>query len=173
MSLLDPYRWILAGGLMLALVVGYFAWEKHIRNDERAKVVAEYNKQIEAQKADAQKKLAEVTAEVDAKSKALQEHKDAQENTDVINEKTISILADKLHSVSLRDPSTVAGRWESGSSPTGQVTASSSTCATDIPAASGVLSQQLTDYLISQAKLADIINNAYISCRADSLVIRQ
>ena len=42
MSWLNPYRWLLAGGLLAALVLGYFAWADHIGNTREATVRAEY-----------------------------------------------------------------------------------------------------------------------------------
>ena len=42
MSWLNPYRWLLAGGLIAALVLGYFAWADHIGDRREATVRAEY-----------------------------------------------------------------------------------------------------------------------------------
>ena len=42
MSWLNPYRWLLAGGLIAALVLGYFAWADHIGDTREATVRAEY-----------------------------------------------------------------------------------------------------------------------------------
>ncbi len=165
-EMLAPYKWAVVALALAALVAGYFSWETHIRNDERSKVVAKYNKQIDTQKADAQKKLLEVTAQVDSKTKELQDHKDQQENTDDVNEKTITILADKLRATRLRDPGAVAGCGQSGSSTTSQNPSNASSSPTNPTTGTGILSQQLTDYLVGQAKLADEINNAYMSCRS-------
>lgn len=42
MSWLNPYRWLLYGGLIAALVLGYFAWADHVGDTREATVRAEY-----------------------------------------------------------------------------------------------------------------------------------
>ena len=64
LTLLNPGRWVMYLALIAALGLGYIAWERHIRADERAKVVAEYNQKIDAQKAEAQYQLDTETAKV-------------------------------------------------------------------------------------------------------------
>jgi hypothetical protein len=41
-SWLNPSRWLLYGGLIAALVLGYFAWADHVGDVREAKVRAEY-----------------------------------------------------------------------------------------------------------------------------------
>jgi hypothetical protein len=41
-SWLSPYRWLLTGGLIAALVLGYFAWADHVGDRREATVRAEY-----------------------------------------------------------------------------------------------------------------------------------
>jgi hypothetical protein len=50
MSWLSPYRWLLIGGLILALTLGYFAWADHIGDVREEKIRAQYAEQ--ARKAD-------------------------------------------------------------------------------------------------------------------------
>lgn len=40
MSWFSPYRWLLALGLIIALVLGYFAWADHIGDKREAQVLA-------------------------------------------------------------------------------------------------------------------------------------
>lgn len=42
MSWLSPARWLIVGGLIAALVLGYFAWADHIGDQREATVRAEY-----------------------------------------------------------------------------------------------------------------------------------
>lgn len=173
MNFLNPARWMMGIGLIASLVLAYYSWEKHIRSDERSKVVSEYNEQIAKQKEVAWNLLEVETAKTNTANKALRDFKDQQENTDVINTKTIELLADKLHSVQLRDPGQVAGCRNGSDSSQSPVTASSSTGTADATSSTGILSTVATDFLLNQAKIADILNLAYISCRNDSINIRR
>lgn len=169
-TLLAPYKWILWIGLAGALVAGYFAWERHIRADERAKVVTEYNSKIDAQKAEAQAKLADVTAKVEADNKRLRDAKDLQENEDVINAKTIEILADHGRALIAKsggvlvDPNAKGCGGSSGSPPT-PATANPGDSAANAAQGTGLLSTPLTELLLSTSQDAALINLAYISCR--------
>jgi hypothetical protein len=166
LALLNPGRWAIYLALIAALGLGYVAWEHHIRADERAKVVSEYNAKIDAIQAEARTLLRAESARVDAANRALRDFNDQQENTDVVNTKAIELLADKLHTIKLHDPSQVAGCGSSGSSTQVAVASGASVGATNTSSGTGVFSQQLTDYLIGQARSADSINLAYISCRS-------
>lgn len=79
MSWLSPGRWLLVGGLILALVLGYFAWADHIGDVREAQVVAKIEKQRAAENA----KHAETTAR-------LQKEKD-----DALTEANTRALANK------------------------------------------------------------------------------
>lgn len=171
MELLNPYRWLLALGLIGALVLGYFAWEKHIRSDERSKVVAEYNAKINQQKEEAAKVLIEETAKVAAVEKKLRDAKDKQENDDAINTKAISLLADKLRSTRLFDPNGVGCGQGSGAAQ-GSNSSGASLSPNNGAEGGGFLSEATSDFLRQQTRLADEINNAYASCRADAKMIR-
>jgi hypothetical protein len=58
MSWLSPYRWLLIGGLILALTLGYFAWADHIGDVREAQVLAKIEKARAAENA----KNAQITA---------------------------------------------------------------------------------------------------------------
>lgn len=58
MSWLSPTRWLLIGGLILALTLGYFAWADHIGDVREAQVLAKIEKLRDAENA----KNAQITA---------------------------------------------------------------------------------------------------------------
>jgi hypothetical protein len=177
-SFLDPLKWILGLGLIASLGFGMWKWETHIRADERTKVVAEYNVKIDAQKVEAAKLLEQVTTRVAAAEKVLRTELEKQNVIDQINEKTISVLADKLHGLASRtggvfiDPNST-GRWQSSDSPSGSTAPVTGTGFSNITAAAGVLSKFTTDALLTLARQADELNAAYESCRNDSIKVRQ
>ena len=172
-SLLNPGRWLIWIGLAGALVVGIAARDHHIRAVERAMVVAEYNVKINALKAEARHQLGTETARVTLLNLQLRAFKDTQENEDVVNTKAIELLADKLHTVQLRDPGQVAGCGSSSDSTQSTVTATPGTGTADTTSSTGILSTVATDFLLNQAKIADILNLAYISCRVDAFNLRR
>jgi len=59
MSWLSPTRWLLIGGLILALTLGYFAWADHIGDKREAEVLAKIEKLRAAENA----KNAQITAD--------------------------------------------------------------------------------------------------------------
>lgn len=180
MSILDwfnPTRWLLLLALSGAMVLGYFSWERHVRADERDKVVTEYNGKIATQKAEAAALLAAETAKVQAAEAAMLKFHFGNELKDRTNEKTISLLADKLHRASgssgrLRDPNATPGCGQGSGGAQGQDTASAGDSATDGALPGGLLSVQLSGLLTERTKQADTINIAYIACRADAYEIR-
>ena len=172
-SLLNPGRWLIWIGLAGALVVGIAVRDNHIRSVERALVVAEYNVKINALKAEAQHQLDTETARVTLLNLQLRAFKDTQENEDVVNSKAIALLADKLHTVQLRDPGQVAGCRCSSDSTQSTVTTTPGTGTADTTSSTGILSTVATDFLLNQAKIADILNLAYISCRSDAFNLRR
>jgi hypothetical protein len=177
-SFLDPLKWIIGVGLVVTLYLSYNAWERRIRENEREKVVAEYNVKIDAQKVEAAKLLEQVTTRVTAAEKTLRVELEKQNETDVINEKTISVLADKLHGLASRtggvfiDPNST-GRWQSSDIPSGSTAAVTGTGFSNPTQAAGVLSKFTTDALLTLARQADELNAAYESCRNDSIKVRQ
>lgn len=69
MSWLSPYRWLLVGGLILALTLGYFAWADHIGDVREAKIRAQFAEQ--AKKADEAR--AAISVPIAAKEVVVQE----------------------------------------------------------------------------------------------------
>lgn len=170
-DLLSPYRWLLLLGLCGALTLGYISWAHHQQGIGEARATARYELALTKQKAEAAALLASETAKVKvAESELLKLHFEG-ELRDQVNEKTIVILADKLHGLRLRDPFAAgcrgSGAGTQGANPTGP-----SIGPIDSGDGAGLLSAEFDQFLKQQAETADRINNAYRSCRADSLSLR-
>ena len=168
---LIPMRWvIILGGILASLGIVYFSYEHWVKA-EQAIGAAPYIAAIEKQKIEAAATLKVLTEQVQAREKALDDFTNARNENDQVNESAISVLADKLHAAGrLRDPRATGG---SGPASGTQVAAGSGTGAEDATATSGLLSVEASDFLRGQAQLADEINAAYISCRADAYEVRK
>ncbi len=158
-------RWILMALLVASLAAGCV---EKVKLESSKKSLAELTAAVEKQKVDAKALLASETAKTEAVNAKLNDAKDKQESEDAINNQTITVLADKLHATRLRDP----GGGGCGGSTQSGVAASPTTGTTDTAKDTGFLSAELTNFLIGQAKAADEVNLAYISCRADSYKLR-
>jgi hypothetical protein len=179
MSVLDlipaPYRLAAELAIVVALAGGV-AWfvhhERELGRDEgRAEVMATVNKQ----KAEASALLAAETARVRATEAALAAFKDKQEITDANNRELTQAQERRLVAIAgpagrLRDP--YAGRGGGGGGAAGQAATGASGGATGPAEAHGVLSKELSGFLLEQARSADEVNDAYASCRADALNLR-
>ena len=167
LALMNPGRWMLYAAALAALVAGYFAWQTH----ERAVGAAPYIAAIEKQKIEAAATLKRLTEQVQAKEKALQDFTNERNENDATNEGALSVLADKLHAAGrLRDHNATGC---SGPASGTQVAASSGAGGKDDSSAGWPLSVKASDFLRGQARLADEINAAYISCRADAFKVRE
>jgi hypothetical protein len=171
-DLLNPYRWLLLLALCGALGIGYVSWAHHQQDIGEARATARYEAALVKQKAEAAALLSTETAKVEAKeSELLQLHFEG-ELRDQVNEKTIVVLADKLHRLGrLRDPY-AAGCGGGGSTTQSTDPASAGSGAGDASDGAGLLSERASDFLRQQTEVADRINNAYASCREDSLSLR-
>lgn len=173
-------KWTIGTLVALALGIGVWTaidkWEASIRADERTIVVKIYEDALTKQKKQAAALLATETAKAAAATKALQDFKITQEKEDAINEKTVSILADKLRALAgpagrLRDP------YQTGCGVGGGNAQSQSVGGTQSGQGNGaeagwLLSPELTQFLLTKDNEADAINLAYISCRADAGKVR-
>lgn len=173
------WLWRMGGIVVLlgSLTASYFGWRTHERNIGRAEVTAVYETALTKQKADAAALLATETTKAATATKALQDFKTQQESDDAINEKTVSILADKLHALSgadgrLRDPHQTGCGGGSGGAQRGDP-ASAGNSGQDGAQTGGLLSPELTQFLLTKDWEADAINLAYISCRADAAKVRE
>ena len=170
----------LGGALLLvvALIVGYFAWANHQQGIGEARATEKYNRAIEAQKREASAMLAKETTRVAAAEHALQDFKNNQEVRDASNKRATDNLTARLRALAgpggrLRDPHADAARpGQGGGSPNGSAPAGPGNRPDNGAEASGVLSAELTGLLQRLTIEADEINNAYISCRADAESVR-
>lgn len=171
------YRALAIGALLAALWLGYGAWANHQQGIGQARATATYNTAIDQQKLDASATLARETGKTRDAEQALQAFKNQQELRDAKNKLVLGALADQLRAAAgpaarLRDPN-AAGCGGGGGGAPGADPARADGGAADEAADSGLLSKQLTEFLLTQAADADQMNLAYASCRADALNLRE
>lgn len=178
LSLLSPGRWLLALGLVLALVLGYRAFVSHQQGigEERARV--RYDAAIAKQKGEAYAKLEAATRRVHEAERALEQARQKQEIDDALNTRTLADLRVRLRAAAgpglrLRDPNAAAGGgWGCGGGADPKAAAPADDRPADSAEAAGLLSAELTGLLQQQAEEADAVNAAYIACRADAVNVR-
>ena len=163
----------LIGGflLVLAIVFGYMAWHHHVYVQGEANGIAitdaKWQVQIDKQKAEAAKLLANETAKVAKAETDLKDFRQTQGETDATNERAISMLADRLHAGGmLHDPWAKPGCGAGSGNPTEAAAVAPSAGGEHPAETSGVLSEHLSQVLLDLASGADQINAAYTSCRA-------
>lgn len=171
------YKLIAALGLVVVLGGGYAAWTSHERGIGDARTSVRYEKAIAQQGTDAAKQIAAEIAKTAAAEKTLQDFKNQQELIDAKNQTTVANLSSQLLARAgpagqLRDPNATGCRGGSGSAKSATA-AGADDRADDGAEAGGLLSKQLTQFLLAQAIDADEINNAYASCRADAQAVRR
>lgn len=169
---------IIALAAVAAVVLAYNLFVDHIGDKREAIVVARYDAAIADQKIKAAAQLANETARVEAVEDELVKFKNAQEIKDVQNTKTITGLRFDLRTAAgsagrLRDPNAAPGCRSSGDSPNSKVATGSSSSPDDAAEGGGLLSKELTGFLLDQAASADEINVAYTACRADTFKVRE
>ncbi|MBC7621237.1 MAG: hypothetical protein H7293_20010 [Candidatus Saccharibacteria bacterium] len=174
---LDPYRWLLAIGLLGVLWLGYGAWAEHQQGIGEQRATTRYNKAIEKQKGEARVLLASETAKKEAAEKALRDFKDQQELKDATNKKTVDSLSTQLRAAAgptgrLRDPNT-AGCGRGSGATQGPNTAIAGSGPDNPTETSGLFSKEATGLLQQLTSEADDINIAYIACRADGEAVRR
>ena len=177
MSWLNPGRWLLIGGLLAALWLGYGAWAAHQQGIGEARATVAYNAAIDKQKTKAGQLLQVETDRANAATAKLNKLKTEREKRDVENKSTIAALAVRLRAAAgpaarLRDPHAAGCGSGGGSAPAADL-ARAEGGAADGAEAGGFLSKQLTEFLLSQAADADQVNLAYTSCRLDALSLRE
>ena len=171
------YRILAIGALLGLLVWGYSSWASHQQGIGEARATAAYNVAIVQQKIAVGKLLATETARVNAATAKLIDLKTEREKKDVENQSTIAELAVRLRAATgaagrLRDPN-AAGCGGGGGGAPGADPGRADGGATDGASDTGLLSKQLTEFLLGQAADADQVNLAYASCRADTLSLRE
>jgi hypothetical protein len=155
-------------------IVGYSYYQQRI-GETRA--TAAYSQAIQEQKLEAGTALARETGKTRAAEQTLQAFKNQQEIDDGKNKRVVSALADQLRAAAgaagrLRDPNAPGCGVGGGGAP-GADPARAGGGAADAAQTGGLLSADLTELLLSQAKIADGINVAYTSCRLDALNLRE
>lgn len=171
LDLLGPYKWVAIAVAIVAALGGVGALEAHVEGIGYDKAAHVYQASIDKQKAEAAATLASETARVRAAETALQDFTNSRNENDATNEGALSVLADKLHAAGrLRDHNATGC---SGPASGTQVAASSGAGGKDDSSAGWLLSVEASDFLRGQARLADEINAAYISCRADAFKVRE
>jgi hypothetical protein len=176
MTWLNPYRWLVGLGLVAALVLGYFFWAKHEQGIGEARATTRYEAALRTQKDAAAALLASEAARTAKATAQLRDFTDHQETADAQHQKDLADLSARLRTAAgaagrLRDPN-APGCGRSSAAPSAAAPAASD-AGTDNPAAAdGLLSAELTQFLLQQAAQADAINDAYASSRADGLALR-
>ena len=122
--------------------------------------------------ADLAKEVLKTKSVEDVLASALHE----RELKDADNHKTIEVLSTYIRNLvgdtgRLRDPN-ATGCGSSGGGTAGQTFSSASSGPADGTETGGLLSVQITELFTGIVREADDINEAYISCRADSLQVR-
>ena len=157
-------------------IVGYSYYQQWV-GESRATVT--YNAAIDQQKIEASATLAREMGRTRAAEQTLQAFKNQQEIDDAKNKLVVGALADQLRAAAgptarLRDPNAApAGCGIGGSGAPGADPARAGGGAADVTETGGLLSKELTEFLLSQAADADQVNLAYTSCRADGLNLRE
>ncbi len=179
----EAYRGIariaVIAAVLMSAVGGYWAWAHHQRmiGEARANVRCDADKDELRRQAAAT--LQTETNKVNALQLELGALRASQEKTDAVNSQTVAALRDDLRRRSraaggpgLRDPNAAGcGGGRGGAAP------AIASGAVDSPAdgteTGRLLSPELERLLLDRLEEADVINNAYASCRPDAMNIRR
>lgn len=163
--------------VVAALLAALFFGEQYIegRGYDRAK--AEDTAAINKQKAEAATTLATETNKALQAERALSHLKNLQELQDADHQKTVAGLSARLRDLAgpagrLRDPN-AAGCGGGGSGAPGEAAPTPGGRPADPAEAGGLLSADLSGLLQRIQLEADVVNNAYTSCRADAFAVRE
>ena len=173
-------RVVVVLALALALVGAVWKFYRDVREsaklEGRMEAIAEMQKKVDAQKAEAATLLEAERTKTAKAERALREFKDSQEVKDVDARKRVDELSARLRSLGrLRDPNATPADSGCGPSRSGAETAVAAAPGAgrvNAPEAGGVLSVQLDDLLQRLMREADEVNIAYASCRADAFNVR-
>lgn len=179
MSLIPlPYKLLALGALLAAILASILGYGHRQYTKGVQATTLTYEAALAKQKAEASTTLTAETTKVLTAERALQAAKNLQENEDATHQKTVTDLSSQLRraagvAVRLRDPNAPAGCRLGSGSAASQVTATLVPSAGDGAEAGGLLSKQLTEFLLAQAADADTINSAYTSCRAYAIKVSE
>jgi hypothetical protein len=176
---LNPARWLMLAGAVLAIVLGYQAWAAHQRSVGAAGERVQWQAAIAAQKAEAAATLAAATARTLTAERQLNAARAAREKIDAKNQNDLAGLravplpgSHAAGGLGLRDPNATGCRGSSGGA-TGAASPGADAGAADRAQAGGLVSRELEALLLQLADEADTLNIAYASCRADAFEIRR
>ena len=157
-------------------IVAYSYYQQQV-GESRA--TAAYNTAIDRQKLDAGAALARETGKTRQAEQTLQAFKNQQEIDDAKNKLVVGALADQLRAAAgaagrLRDPNArPAGCGSGGGCAPGADPARAGGGAADAAETRGLFSKEASGLFQQLTREADEVNVAYISCRADSLSLRE
>jgi hypothetical protein len=171
--------WVYAAIIAALLLVGGGAITvQTVRLADAQAEVAGFKLAVQKQKTAAAQTLAAETNKVLDLERQLGAARAAQEENDADNAQTVAALREGLRAKSraaggpgLRDPFAARCGGGGGGAPVAAA-AGADRGAADAAEAAGLVSQPLEDLLLELADAGDAINNAYISCRADSQAVR-
>ena len=164
------YKALAGLALLVALFVGYPVWQANQQAIGAERVTRQYNADTRAQNAQADKLLKEATARADTASQALREFTTQQEKTDAIEKTRIAQLELRLRAAAgpagrLRDPYAAAARGPGCAGPPGPSPSPAGAGAGNASEATGLLSPELSEFLIEKFTDAERVSAAYASCR--------
>lgn len=110
MSWLSPARWLLMGGLVLAVVLGYFDWRAHEREIGRQEVRAEYTELALKASEQARAKEAELSKKVEGVANAYQTEKKKRAADAAAAADALGLLKSALGAANERENTATAGR---------------------------------------------------------------
>jgi hypothetical protein len=168
-----PYKLVFVLVSFIVLMCGILVFGQHRYNQGDAAATLRDSVVIEKLKGDAATTLAAETERVRKAEQALRDFKDNQELKDADNRKIVQALADRVRSLigdagRLRDPNAPRCGGGGGGA-TGQAAEGSGDRPADGTQTGGLLSAELSGLLAKLTHEADVINDAYISCRATEM----
>ena len=168
-----PLSALLAGVLAVVLMLGATGWKAYDAGEAHQSAVD--GAAIQQQKIEAAATLAQETNRANEATRKLASNVADQEKKDVANSNAIDDLAGQLRTAAvngrLRDPNARRGSCSSG--PASGPTRPASAGQGDGAEAPGLLSTELTGLLQRLQREADVINNAYTSCRNERWGLQQ
>lgn len=162
---------IITALVLLALFVAYPYWQDNQQAIGEDRATARANAATQAQNKEAAALLAAEKERADAATKALRDFTATQEKTDANVQEQIALLERRLRAAAgaagrLRDPYAVAASGPGCAGAPGAGTDLAGNSAGDTAQAHGLLSPELSGFLIAKLTDAERINAAYASCRA-------
>lgn len=162
--------------IVAAVLAALYGAERAIEHRGYTRAKLEAQTAIDQIKHDAAQTLATQTAKTRAAELALQAFTNTQNTKDADHEKTVTTLATRLRASAdptgrLRDPHATARCGSSGGSAPGAAASATGAGAADPALPGGLLSAELSGFLVERLEQADRINAAYASCRA--VIVRE